>query len=88
MTDEEWSQKNFKIKIPKAVKNSAKARTLWETAKKIAADMLSGSFTPTTDANMYYAPKKCSPDWAKKLTNTVMIGSHKFGKLKNHSAFK
>ena len=88
MTDEEWSQKNFKIKIPKTVKNSAKARMLWETAKKIAADMLSGSFTPTTDANMYYAPKKCSPDWAKKLTNTVMIGSHKFGKLKNHSAFK
>ena len=61
---------------------------LWETAKKIAADMLSGSFTPTTDANMYYAPKKCSPDWAKELTNTVMIGSHKFGKLKKHSAFK
>ena len=87
MTDEEWSQKNFKIKIPKTVKNSAKARALWETAKKIAADMLSGSFTPTTDANMYYAPKKCSPDWAKELTGTVMIGRHKFGKLKNHSAF-
>ena len=54
----------------------------------IAADMLADAFIPTTDANMYYAPKKCSPDWAKKLTNTVMIGSHKFGKLKNHSAFK
>ena len=86
-TKEEADPKNFKVKIPSSVKGNAKNEKLWKEAMAIAADMLADAFIPTTDANMYYAPKKCSPKWAKELTDTVMIGSHKFGKLKNHSAF-
>ena len=86
-TKEEADPKNFKIKIPSSVKGNAKNQKLWKEAMAIAADMLADAFIPTTDANMYYAPKKCSPKWAKDLTDVVMIGSHKFGKLKNHSAF-
>ena len=86
-TAEEADPSNFKVKIPSSVKGNAKNKKLWKCAMAIAADMLADAFTPTTDANMYYAPKKCSPKWGKDLTDVVMIGSHKFGKLKNHSAF-
>ena len=41
---------------------------LWETAKKIAADMLSGSFTPTTDAKNYtYALMDLNGDSIEEL---------------------
>jgi spore germination cell wall hydrolase CwlJ-like protein len=54
---------------------------------EIAAEMMAGSFTPTNNANMYYNPDKCTPDWAKDLTKSRMIGKHKFGILKYHSPF-
>ena len=87
MTNTEWSPKNFKVKIPKSVKGNAKNETLWKVAKQIAADMLTGNFTPITNANMYYNDKKANPDWGNQLTSVKYIGSHKFGILKNHSPF-
>ena len=87
MTNSEWSPKNFKVKIPKAVKNGSKEQILWQIAIKIASDMLAGSFTPIIDSNMYYNDQKAAPDWGSQLTSVKRIGNHKFGILKNHSAF-
>ena len=86
-TKEEADPKNFKVKIPKTVNGNKTNAALWKTAMAIAADMLSDSFKPTTNANMYYNDKTASPDWAKKLKSVKYIGSHKFGILKNHSPF-
>lgn len=86
-TKEEADPKNFKIKIPSSVNGNKKNEALWKEAMKIAADMLADAFKPTTAANMYFNPQKCSPKWNKELTDTAMIGSHKFGTLKQHSPF-
>ena len=86
-TKEEADPKNFKIKIPSSVNKNKKNEALWKEAMQIVADMLNGTFKPTTTANMYFNPQKCSPKWANELTDVKMIGSHKFGILKNHSAF-
>lgn len=88
MTDADWSPSSFKVRLPKNVKTGTKEQVLWKKATEIAGNMLNGSFKPTTDATMYYNPQKCSPDWADQLTDIKIIGSHKFGKLKNHSPFK
>ena len=86
-TTEEADPKNFKIKIPHSVNKNKKNATLWKEAKAIAADMLADPFKPTISANSYFNPQKCSPKWGKQLKDVVIIGSHKFGKLKNHSPF-
>ena len=86
-TKEEADPKNFKIKIPNSVNKNKKNEALWKEAMQIVADMLNGTFKPTTTANMYFNPQKCSPKWANELTDVKMIGSHKFGILKNHSPF-
>ena len=86
-TKEEADPKNFKVKIPSSVNKNKKNEALWKEAMQIVADMLNGTFKPTTTANMYFNPQKCSPKWANELTDVKMIGSHKFGILKNHSAF-
>jgi spore germination cell wall hydrolase CwlJ-like protein len=87
MQPNEWLPKNFKVKLPKVVKTGSKAQKIWEKAMEIAAEMMAGSFTPTNNANMYYNPDKCTPDWANQLTKSRMIGKHKFGILKYHSPF-
>lgn len=87
-TKEEADPKNFKIKIPSSVNKNKKNEALWKEAMQIVADMLNGTFKPTTTANMYYAKSMIKPpSWANELTDVKMIGSHKFGILKNHSAF-
>lgn len=87
MSDSDWSPKDFKIKIPSSVNGNKKNEALWKAAMQIAADMLADSFKPTTNANMYYNDKTAHPDWGNQLTSVKYIGSHKFGILKNHSAF-
>ena len=86
-TAEEADPSNFKVKIPSSVKGNAKNEKLWKCAMAIAADMLADAFTPTTKANAYFNPKTANPKWASDLLNSKMIGSHKFGTIKNHSAF-
>ena len=88
-TDEEAKPDKFQIKIPTSVKNNKKNQKLWQQCMEIAANMLASenSFTPCTNANMYYATKKSNLKWAKQLKNSKQIGSHTFGYLKNHSKF-
>ena len=86
-TKEEADPKNFKIRIPRSANKNKKNAALWKEAKAIAADMLADAFKPTISANSYFNPQKCSPKWGKQLKDVVMIGSHKFGILKNHSPF-
>ena len=56
----------------------------WEECSKIAEDIINGSFTPTTNANHYYNPKKCNPYWAyldkakTKPRPYKRIGNHNF----------
>lgn len=86
-TKEEADPKRFQVKIPVSVKGNAKNDELWKKAMSIVADMLADSFKPTTTANTYYNPKTANPKWAKSLIDAQMIGSHKFGTIKRHSAF-
>lgn len=86
-TSEEADPNNFKIKIPAAVRNGKVNEKLWKEAMEIAAQMLAGTFKPVTTANMYYNDKTASPSWGNELTKVQRFGSHKFGYLKNHSAF-
>lgn len=56
----------------------------WEDSVRIAREMASGSFIPTTNANHFYNPKKCSPKWAfvdkdrTKPRPSEQIGNHRF----------
>ena len=86
-TKEEADPKRFQVKIPVSVKGNAKNNELWKKAMSIVADMLADSFKPITTANTYYNPKTANPKWAKSLIDAQMIGSHKFGTIKRHSAF-
>ena len=87
-TKEEADPKNFKIKIPSSVNKNKKNEVLWKEAMQIAADMLNGTFKPTTTANMYYAKSMIKPpSWANIMTKKETIGSHYFGYLSKHSKF-
>lgn len=51
----------------------------------IADQLINGTFVPTTDATSYYNPQhqsNASKGWTSKLTDTVKIGNHIFGKDK------
>jgi N-acetylmuramoyl-L-alanine amidase len=50
---------------------------MWEMCREIAYEMVTGKFKATTNHTHYYAHKKVSPVWAKKVTKTV-IGNHTF----------
>lgn len=84
---DQLAPKAFKIKIPASAKNGS-SQGSWKTAMKIAGEMLSGSFTPTTSATFYYVTDmKKPPKWKKQLKDVMKIGKHTFGTLKSHSAF-
>lgn len=87
MDPDEWSPNKFKVKLPKTVINGSADQKSWEIAMNITAEMLSNSFTPVIDANMYYNDKTANPSWGSELIKVKYIGSHKFGYLKRHSKF-
>ena len=72
MTESDWT--NFQIK--------EKTGPEWAEANQIAEEMVTGTFKPTTTANHYYNPTKCSPSWANnengELREFAVIGSHRF----------
>ena len=83
-----WNSSTYKPTLPKEIYKSDLDKASWEKCRDIAAEMLSDSFTPITDANMYYAISlKKIPTWDKELTNIKIVKNHKFGYLKNHSKF-
>lgn len=65
----------------------------WQSAKRIAAfvyrnyyhfqRVTKGAADLTRGALYFYAPTKAQPEWARKKTVTVKVGSHLF--LKDHS---
>lgn len=64
--------RNFKVK--------EKSGAPWEVAKAIASELLSGSFSPTTNATHYYNPDKVTPGWSKGQEGKT-IGRHRFMSL-------
>lgn len=72
MTEQDWN--NFKMK--------EKTGPIWSEANRIAEEMVTGSFVPSTKANHYFNPNKCSPAWRLFPDGTERpyseIGSHRF----------
>lgn len=53
---------------------------VWDYCKKVAKEMVGGSFKVTNNATHYYNFKICSPSWGKKMTDVVVVGNHRFGR--------
>lgn len=54
---------------------------IYQQAYQIAGNVLDGSAGDVTrGATSYYNPAKASPSWANSLTQTVVIGNHRFMK--------
>lgn len=88
LSDAERTPSGFRIKIPTSVNKSKTNLKLWQECLEIASQMLAGKFKPTINANQYYAiSMKKPPSWDKELTQTKVIGKHKFGYLKRHAKF-
>lgn len=70
-----WNNFTLKTKSGKA----------WENAEKIANELVSYKFSPTTTANHYYNPSLCTPSWSHikgKIRPHTKIGSHIFMEIK------
>lgn len=55
--------------------------TEWGDCFLLAVKIQNELFVPVANVNHYYAPAKCLPKWATKLTNVRVVGRHVFGKL-------
>lgn len=55
----------------------------WLDCQAIATQMVTASFQPTLRADHYYAPRLCSPKWAKGKPYTT-VGRHRFLMLGQH----
>jgi hypothetical protein len=55
----------------------------WKQAQRVAIDMYAGQLNTLPRWTHYYNPTLCKrkPVWAKKLTQTKVIGHHVFGRI-------
>lgn len=50
----------------------------WDDCVKLAEELISGNFSPTTKHTHYYNPRKANPTWARNVKDKTVINNHVF----------